>query len=145
VKKDAMPTFVRFSGSMGGRGFKGVGDGLARVRPEDDGWTPAVDIYETAEGVTIVAELAGVRREDLKVMVDGEVVRIYGQRRPTCREARARFHRLEIASGSFVRSFRITVPFDPRQVEARTEDGMLLVHLPKKPEPETKHITVEHG
>jgi HSP20 family protein len=140
-----MPTFVRFSGSLGGRGFKGTGDSLARLRPGDDGWTPAVDIYETAEGVTIVAELAGVRREDLKVMVDGDVVRIYGQRRPTCREDKARYHRLEIAAGSFVRSFRISVPFDPSGVEARVDEGMLLVHLPRRPEPATQHITVEHG
>lgn len=95
------------------------------------GWSPPVDIYETAEAVVVVAEVAGVIRQDVRVLVDGPVLRLYGHRHPTCCNAGARFHRMEIASGSFVRSFRIEVPFDPQGVKAKFQDGLLYVILPK--------------
>lgn len=95
------------------------------------GWSPSVDIYETAEAVVLVAEVAGVIRQDVKVIVDGSVVRLYGHRHPTCCESGARFHRMEIASGSFTRSFRIDVPFRPEAVRAKFQEGLLYVILPK--------------
>lgn len=100
---------------------------------EHGGWTPAVDIYETDSEVVLVVEAAGVEAGNFKVIVDGEVVRVYGARQSTCSESGARFHRMEIHSGAFVRSFRIKVPFLADGVRAKAADGMLSVHLPKAP------------
>ena len=110
---------------------------------EGQGWSPAVDIVETEEAVVIVVEMAGVKRDDLKVIIDGDLVRIYGQRRSPFGRAPARFHRLEIATGAFARSFRISVPFASQEVQANLEEGMLLVRLPKKKRPQTRKIVVE--
>lgn len=102
-------------------------------QPEEGGaWSPAVDIVETPQAVVVVAELAGIKRENLKVLVDGDVVRIYGRREPTVHQPGVRYHRLEIESGDFTRSFRIGVPFDPRRVEAVTSQGLLKITLPKR-------------
>ena len=95
------------------------------------GWSPPVDIYETAEAVVLVAEVAGVIRQEVKVLVDGQVVRIYGHRHPTCCNSGARYHRMEIASGGFARSFRIDVPFRADAVRAKFQEGLLYVILPK--------------
>jgi HSP20 family protein len=95
------------------------------------GWSPPVDIYETAEAVVLVAEVAGVIRQDVKVIVDGPVVRLYGHRHPTCCDPGARFHRMEISSGGFARSFRIEVPFKAEAVRAKFQEGLLYVILPK--------------
>ncbi len=122
---------------FGGRGLGGDRQG------GDGAWAPAVDIFETADAVVLVAELAGVGREEVRVIVDESVVRIYGERRPSCLEAPCRFHRMEITPGSFVRSFRITVPFDPQRAEARAEDGLLYVRLPKLPPARAHRIEVE--
>ena len=88
-------------------------------RPEMSGdngaWAPAVDIVETTDAVIIIADLAGVSRQDLKIMVDDQVVRLYGRREPTLRVAGARYHRMEIETGEFVRSFRMTVPIVSKQ------------------------------
>jgi len=104
-------------------------------RPEagggEGGWAPAVDIVETPEAVVIVAELAGVSRAETRVIVDGQVVRIYGRREPTVLAGAARFHRMEIETGEFVRSFRVTVPFDADQIMATMSDGLLKITLPK--------------
>jgi|Deesub1362A_J573_1020465.scaffolds.fasta_scaffold02352_2 HSP20 family protein len=139
-----MAPYFRFSGGelIGGR-MREVMERLSREGPGEGGWSPAVDIYETAEEVVIVAELAGVRREDIKVILDGNLVRISGQRAPTCRQPGARFHRLEISSGAFERTFRIGVPFEPKGVEARCEDGLLKVRLPKRKPPAPHKIPVE--
>lgn len=95
-------------------------------------WAPAVDIVETSEAVVIIAELAGVSRQDLKIMVDGQVVRLYGRREPTLRMAGARYHRMEIETGEFVRSFRVTVPIAAERVDASISDGLLRIILPKR-------------
>ena len=114
-------------------GLAGMLERMSKTRSGDSAWTPAVDIFETPEEVVIVAELAGVNREDVQVMIDEDVVRIYGRREPTCCSGQgARFHRMEIASGSFVRNFRISVAFDPGGIKANVEDGLLTVSLPKK-------------
>ncbi|MCF8035094.1 MAG: Hsp20/alpha crystallin family protein [Desulfarculaceae bacterium] len=97
----------------------------------ESGWAPAVDIVETSEAVIIVAELAGVSRSSIKVMVDGPVVRLYGRREPTVEAGAAQYHRMEIETGDFVRSFRVTVPFAADQVSATTSEGLLRVVLPK--------------
>lgn len=107
-------------------------DRLSRTdQGESSGWSPSVDIYETEEAVILVAEVAGLTRQDVRVLVDGQVVRIYGHRHPTCCNPGARYHRMEISSGGFVRSFRIDVPFKDSKVSARFEDGLLYVILPK--------------
>jgi HSP20 family protein len=94
-------------------------------------WSPAVDIYETPDSVIMVAEVAGVQRKEIKVIIDGDIVRIFGSREPTCCSGGARYHRMEMDSGSFVRSFRVQVPFNPKKVRAQIEDGLLYVILPK--------------
>lgn len=140
----AMAPYFRFSGGelIGGRLREAMGQ-LSRSSPGEGCWSPAVDIYETEREVIIVAELAGVRRQDMKVVLDGELVRISGRRAPTCRHPGARFHRLEISSGVFERTIRIGVPFESQGVEARCEDGLLKVRLPKGKPPAPHKIPVE--
>ncbi|MEW5912967.1 MAG: Hsp20/alpha crystallin family protein [Thermodesulfobacteriota bacterium] len=121
-------------GGLLGARMRQMLDSLQRPEPSEEAgaWSPAVDIVETPQAVVIVAELAGVRREDIKVLVDGDVVRIYGRREPSLHQPGARYHRLEIESGDFIRSFRIGVPFDQAKVEATTSMGLLKITLPKR-------------
>lgn len=106
-------------------------EGLESSGQSGSGWIPPVDIYETPDEVVIVVEAAGVDPASFKVIVDGDVVRIFGSRKTNDETTSARFHRMEIHSGSFTRSFRIRVPFSADGVKAGTNDGMLSVRLPK--------------
>ncbi len=140
-----MPTYVRLNGRPLDSRIRELVERMSQSG-ESGSWTPAMDIYETEDAVVIVAELAGVKQEDLRVILDGNVVRIYGHRGPACRDQGAHFHRLEIESGAFTRSFRISVPFKSNGVEAQAEDGFLYVHLPKDLSQSQVHtITVERG
>lgn len=94
-------------------------------------WHPPVDIYETPDAVVLVMEVAGMSSQDLKVMVEDQVVTIYGHRNPPCKHSNARFHRLEIQSGPFTRSFRLTRPIHGPDSTANILNGMLYIIVPK--------------
>lgn len=118
---------------------------MSREGPADDGWTPQVDIYEDEAAVVIVAAVAGVSRDKIKVLVDGQVVRIFGQRGSTSQAAGAHYHRLEIETGPFVRSFRINVPFVAQEVTAGYRDGLLYITLPKAPPARSQRVPVKRA
>jgi HSP20 family protein len=93
-------------------------------------WEPPLDLFESEREFCIVAALPGVAVEDLHVSIDGDILRIAGQRRlpPAARAAVIR--RLEIPHGKFERSVRLPAH---RLTLARSElaDGCLIVHLAK--------------
>ena len=91
-----------------------------------------MDVFETDEAVVVRVELAGVRGEDVKVQVDGELLKISGVRRVPSEPTARRLHRMEIAFGPFQRDVRISIPFDREGVGAHLEDGLLTVTLPKR-------------
>jgi HSP20 family protein len=97
-----------------------------------DRWRPAIDVFETEKTIVVRVELGGVRSQDVKVTVDGDLLRIQGSRRPRAAEDAVRLHRMEIATGRFERSIRITIPFEREAVNASLEDGFLTVVLPKR-------------
>ena len=100
-------------------------------RLHGDHWQPDVDVYETEDAFVVRAELAGVRRDDLRVTVDGERLRIRGIREGG--DSRAlRLHQMEIASGPFERSLRIPADVDRDRVSAHLEDGLLTVTMSKR-------------
>jgi HSP20 family protein len=106
------------------------GEFSERVR--DDRWQPSLDVFETEKAVVVRVELAGVRRGDLRVSVERDMLYVRGVRRPPEDAEVQRLHRMEIAFGPFERSVRIAIPFDREQVSANLEDGYLSVRLPKQ-------------
>jgi HSP20 family protein len=106
------------------------GDLSERVR--GDRWRPDVDVFETEQSVLVRVEIAGVRREDLHVGVDGQVLRINGVRRAPEGPNAVRLHQMEIATGPFERRVRIPVAFDRDGVTAHLSDGFLTVTLPRR-------------
>jgi HSP20 family protein len=91
-----------------------------------------VDVFETETAVVVRLEMAGVLAEDLKVNVDGEVVKIQGVRRTPVAQGVRRLHQMEIAFGPFESAVRIGISFDRDRVSAHLENGLLEVRLPKR-------------
>lgn len=94
-------------------------------------WSPSADISETDKEYLIRAELPAVKKEDVKVTVDGGMITIEGERKQEKEEKSVKYHQVESFYGSFSRSF--TLPDDVKTEEIRCEDkdGVLTVHLPK--------------
>jgi len=109
-------------------------------------WIPAVDIYETADkDVVLKMDLPDVKREDIKVTFENNVLSIEGQRElATAAEQRdqTRFQRIERAHGQFRRSFALPATVDAGRVDANYQDGVLTVTLPRREESRPKQIQI---
>jgi HSP20 family protein len=101
-----------------------------------------VDVFETEKSVVVRVEIAGVHGDDIRVSVDGDVLRISGARKVPAGEQMRRLHQMEIAFGAFERAVRVQVPFDRNQVTAHLEDGILEVTLPRR-RPQTIEVETE--
>lgn len=115
---------------------------------EDEGitipeWSPVVDIVEDEKSFTITAELPGVKKEDVKVMVENGVLQVSGQRAFEKKDENKRYHRIERFYGNFVRSFSLPDSADGSKVDARFKDGVLTLTLAKREESKPKAIEIK--
>lgn len=109
----------------------------------DDGFRPAVDIYEDDQGVHVKADLAGVKPEDLNVDVENSVLTIKGERRMETTDDKNGYHRVERRYGAFTRSFALTDDVDPDKIEADYKDGVLNIVLPHAEKRSKRNISVK--
>jgi len=106
-------------------------------------WIPAVDVVENKEGVRITVELPGVKPEDVKLSVENSVLTIRGEKRAGYEEKTDRMHRFERQYGSFERTFSLPSTVDVEHVEARYDNGVLTVDLPKAERAKPKQIEIK--
>ncbi len=106
-------------------------------------WSPLVDITEDEKEFLLKAELPGVKREEVKVTVEDGVLTLTGERRFEQEEKEKRYHRIERAYGSFMRSFTLPEGTPADKVAAEFKDGVLLVHLPKALTPKASPMEVK--
>jgi HSP20 family protein len=113
------------------------GEGLSR------GWVPPVDIYETEQHELVIkAELPDVKREDIGVTFENNVLTLKGERKAEQQISRDRFQRVERFQGTFSRSFTLPATVDAGKISATYKDGVLTVRLPQREETKPKQITV---
>jgi HSP20 family protein len=112
------------------------GEGFSR------GWVPPVDIYESNDHELVIkAELPDMKREDITVTFENNVLTLTGERKSE-EIARERFQRLERFHGTFNRSFTLPATVDPANISANYKDGVLTVRLPQRAEAKPKQIVV---
>jgi HSP20 family protein len=106
-------------------------------------WTPPVDIYETDNHeVVLKAELPEMKREDISITFENQVLTLKGERRIDESIRRDRYQRFERAYGAFSRSFTIPSTIDAARINASYKDGVLTVRLPQREEARPKQIEV---
>jgi HSP20 family protein len=106
-------------------------------------WIPPVDILETAEGdVVVKAELPDVKRDDIKITFENNMLTIEGERKSEPTKETDRFHRVERSYGAFRRSFTLPSTVDAGKVQASYREGVLTVTLPRREETRARQIQV---
>jgi HSP20 family protein len=107
-------------------------------------WVPAVDIFETNDHEMVIkAELPDLKRDDIKVTFENNVLTLHGERKVENDVNREQFQRMERQYGSFTRSFTLPATVDGTRINASYKDGVLAIRMPQREEAKPKQITVE--
>ncbi len=106
-------------------------------------FAPRVNIGETDKTVSLTFELPGMEKEDIKVLVQDNVLTVSGQREVKNEDKTDDYLRSEISSGSFSRSFDLPDTVDAGKVDAEYKNGLLEVTLEKHEKALPKEIKVK--
>ena len=106
--------------------------------------TPAVDVFEDSQGITLWADLPGVTKERLEVRVhDGNLYIEAEAIVPT--PASLRLQHAEIREPRFARAFSLSPDFDTSKIDANLRDGVLKLTIPRRDEARPRRIEVQTG
>ena len=114
------------------------------VGTDAPGWTPPVDLYETASEYVLTAELPGLSRDQIEIHAEETRIVIRGARSADsgrnipCEQ----YHRVERGHGRFSRGFSLPDPIDVDKVAADLKDGILTVTIPKLRDRAARRIDV---
>lgn len=116
--------------------------GAGPVRPSVR--VPFTDVYETADKLILEMELPGVQKDAVSISFDNGLLTVTGERKVPETKDRT-YYRSERWYGRFERSFRLPASVNPDQIEARLEQGILCISIPKREEAKTRQIPVTVG
>jgi len=106
-------------------------------------WVPPVDILEEPDSIRIMAEVPGVKPENVKISLENNVLTIHGSKEQVAEERTERVHRYERTYGTFERSFTLPATVDANAIKATYEHGVLTVTLPKVEKAKPRQIDVQ--
>lgn len=118
-------------------------DQLTREAESTAAWMPAVDVFETRDGLRIIAELPGVAPDQVKVSVEQGILTLRGEKQQHSEEQAEAVHRYERSYGAFQRSFQLPSSVDADRIDAKMEHGVLTISLPKAEKAKAKEIAVK--
>lgn len=109
----------------------------------NQGFAPAVDVYETKNDVVVKAPLVGVDPKDIEISIENDVLMIKGEAKKESEVDEKNYYRKEIRSGSFFRSVSLPTHVIGDKAEAQSVEGMLKITIPKAPESKAKTVKIK--
>jgi HSP20 family protein len=132
--------------TSGGLTFGRLLDDLMGRRPNSDGdqiLAPALDVTEDENGITISAELPGLKKEDVNVTVENGVLTISGEKKFESETKEKNWHRMERRYGSFYRAVTLPRGVDADGADVTFQDGVLKIALPKREDVKPKTLKIK--
>ena len=122
-------------------------EGFGRTESNGEGenlghWSPSVDIYEKGDDVMLQAELPGVKKEDIDIRVENNVLTVRGKRERSEEVKENGYVRTERYYGNFSRSFSLPSTVDSAKISAGYKERVLSLVLPMAEEAKPKQIEV---
>jgi HSP20 family protein len=105
-------------------------------------WRPNIDVYESVEEVIVLADMAGLNKEELHIEVDRKKIKIAGIRKAIQLLHNARYCQAEIPHGYFERNIALPAPVDEQSAVASYADGILMVRMNKLPAHKAHRVSV---
>ena len=94
-------------------------------------WMPRVDLYDTESAIAAILEIPGVDRDRIEIVVEGQFLRISGERPEPQTAACTRWHQMEIVRGPFERVLALPYEVDASAIAATYRGGFLLITMPR--------------
>ena len=118
------------------------------VGAEPEAWftgrmTPALDVVETDGAVEVKMDLPGMKKQDIDIQVNGNLLTISGERKEEKEEKGKSFHRVERRMGSFSRTVTLPCPISEQGIDAKYENGILVIMTPKSEEAKGRKIAIK--
>jgi HSP20 family protein len=117
--------------------FADLADGPSRE------WAPPIDVTHDDGHITVRANVPGIRPEEIEVKVADGVLTISGEHEESKEETDKTFVRRERRFGAFSRSMPVPEGVDPKQIDAKTRDGVLEVTIPLPEQAGTEPVTIK--
>jgi len=108
-----------------------------------ESFTPAVNEKVDENGYHLEIDLPGVKKENIEISVNDGILTISGERKLERKEEKENYTRIESFFGRFERSFKLPADADSDNIEAKYENGVLKLFIPKRPKPEGKKIEIK--
>jgi HSP20 family protein len=105
-------------------------------------YTLGVDVAESQDGFVVKAAVPGMKPEDVDISVENDVLTIRGQHKQEQTREDENYLRRELRWGSFERALRLPPTVDAERADAKFDNGVLTVTLPKKPEAQPRKIQI---
>jgi HSP20 family protein len=105
---------------------------------------PAVDVFEDATGITLLADMPGVPRDELELKVEGDALLIEGAVQPSTPDGLEAIY-AEVRVPRYRRSFTLSRELDTARIEANLKDGVLTLRIPKQAHAQPRRIAVTSG
>ena len=106
-------------------------------------WRPSSSIVEDNKRYTVRMDIPGVKREDVSVAVEGDVLVLKGERRVEKSTDDEKEHHREFYYGDFLRRFSLPENVDPSGIKAECKDGVLTVQIPKAEDEKPKSLAIK--
>jgi HSP20 family protein len=116
---------------------------IAAEQPTE--WLPAIDLKEDDNEFLLTGEFPGLTDKDVRVEVEGNVLTLKGEKkseREEKQEKNGHWHLIERTYGSFQRSFSLPASVEAARIDAKFENGVLTVHMPKRKEATARQIPI---
>jgi HSP20 family molecular chaperone IbpA len=105
---------------------------------------PTIDVFEDASGITLLADMPGVPKEQLELKVEGEALLIEGGVQPRTPDGLEAIY-AEVRAPRYRRNFTLSRELDTSRIEANLKDGVLRLRIPKQAHAQPRRIAVTAG
>ena len=105
---------------------------------------PPVDVYEDESGITLLADMPGVGKEQLELKVEGDTLLVEGRVSGALPDGLQPVY-AEVRAPRYRRSFTLSRELDSSRIQAQLKDGVLSLRIPKQPHAQPRRITVTAG
>ena len=122
----------------------GSGTGLGNENEQQRAVLPAVDVFEDASGITLLADMPGVPKDQLELKIEGDALLIEGGVQALTPEGLEAVY-VEERVPRFRRSFTLSRELDAARIEANLKDGVLTLRIPKLAHAQPRRIAINAG